>query len=61
MDQILEQDAGGNREENVDPILEQAREYHLRTKVCAEQYAAEAEEPNVCKIKSTCGKETCSN
>lgn len=26
MDQILEQDAGGNREENVDLILEQARE-----------------------------------
>lgn len=49
MDQILEHDAGGNREENVDQILEQAREYRLKTKVGAEQYAAEVEEPNVCK------------
>lgn len=47
MDQILEQDAGGNREENLDQILEQAREYRLKTKVGAEQHAAEVEEPNV--------------
>lgn len=53
MDQILEQDAEGNREKNVDQILEQARQYHLKTKVGVEQYAAEVEEPNVCKIKST--------